>query len=296
MSTWTIYLLRDPADPMRGYVGQTRKRPEARLRQHLALARRGSPQAVHRWIARLASSDDSPTVTTTTLQVADSQDEANLLEQCWMRWARKGMGLVLLNRRRGGGEFDGIARSEAAKMSFADPVRRGKNAEHCRRLVADPDLFAKRVAGIRAAHHRPKHSKSMTEVWRRPGYKDRLRQANRTAQSSPESRAKQAARFREINARPDVKAKVDAARKARWNDPGYKTRVAASISVSASAPEAKARRSAASSARWADPVYRARMLARMAEVRATKEWQEEMRAGHARRWQKHRNGVSVCGQ
>lgn len=292
MTTWTIYLLRDPADPLRGYVGQTRKRPEARLRQHLALARRGSPQAVHRWIARLAAQGNGPSMT--ILQSTDNQTDANRLEQCWMRWVRRGLGLILLNRRRGGGEFDGATRSEAARSALRDPDVRERNAAHCRRLATDPDLFAKRVAGIRAARHRPKHSKSMAEVWQRPEYRERLRVAARAAHSSPEYRAEQAERFREINARPDVKAKVDAARISRWKDPDYKSRVAAKISSGASSPEGRAKRSAASTARWADPAYKARVLARMAEVRATPEWQTKMRDGHKRRRQS--NGVSVCAQ
>jgi len=318
-----------------GYVGQTVMRPDRRYHQHLNAARRGSKLAVHRWLAGILETGREPSLT--IFGTAPSKQEANHLEQCGMRWARKGLRLVLLNRRRAGnGVYDGAALSEATRLGLKDPAIRARSRANIQRLrddpeiearrlagiraaaarpevraklvaqakrmTDDPEIFARRVAGIRAANHRPAQSKSMKEVWARAGYRERSSLSMREAAARPDVRAKNSARAKASNARPEVKAIISRTSKERWQSQSHRQLVASKSAETNATPETKARRSSASASRWADPEYRERVLAKMAEVRSTPEWQEKMREGHRKRWADFKTassgkvGVSHCGQ
>jgi hypothetical protein len=224
--TWTIYLLRHQAI---GYVGQTIRTPEHRLRTHLSEARRGgSTKAVHRWLAGLAVDPEL-----VVIQRCTSLDEANAAELLWMRWARKGFGLVLMNRRKGGQHgYDAEVHGEAMKMAWqaATPAQRRRRSDNSKRIAAGRDRKTWE-AQIHTAASRLARSEKAKARWADPAFKARVGAAIAKAYASPEARAKMAERAREVNARPEVKAKVDAHRIALWRDPVSRAKRCASLSA-----------------------------------------------------------------
>lgn len=223
--TWTIYLLRHQAI---GYVGQTIRTPEHRLRVHLNEARRGGSKAVHTWLAGLGCDPEL-----VVLQRCASLEEANAGEMNWMRWARKGFGLVLMNRRKGGQHgYDAAVHGEAIRMAWASAsseARQRKSAAS-KRTAAGRDR-KKWEASIHTQESRRARSEKAKARWADPAFRARVSRAIADAYASPEARKAMADRAREVNARPEVKAKVDAARIALWRDPENRARRCAALSA-----------------------------------------------------------------
>jgi hypothetical protein len=225
--TWTIYLLRHQAI---GYVGQTIRTPEHRLRIHLADARRGSTKAVHKWLAGLPVTPDL-----LVLQICATLAEANLAEMQWMRWARKGLGLVLMNRRMGGQHgYDGAVHGEAMRRAWqaASPEQRRQKSAMTSAIARGRDRKVWEAA-IHTEESRRKRSEKMKARWADPAYKARVGAAIARAYAAPGMHEQTVARARAVNARPEVKAKIDAHRIALWQDPENRAKRCAALSAAA---------------------------------------------------------------
>lgn len=229
MSTWTIYLLRDPASPGMGYVGQTVRTVSRRVAQHLAKARRGDHLAVSRWLAGVLDQGRTPSVT--VLATASTPSMANELERSWIRWTRKGLRLVLLNRTCGGqGRFDVEVHSQAVKLALAaSPETRARMGEAMARRWADPEMRARMIAKLRVVRSNPaareEFSAAAKARWSNPDFKARMCKKNAEVASTPEARARRSAQLRETHARPEVREKIRLAALRRWADPAFRAKM-----------------------------------------------------------------------
>jgi hypothetical protein len=193
-----------------------------------------------------------------------------------MRWARKGFGLVLMNRRKGGQHgYDAEVHGQAMRMAWqaATPAQHQRQSEHCKRLAARRDRKAWE-SQIHTEASRRARSEKMKARWADPAYKARVGAAIAKAYSRPGMHEKIAARARTANARPEVRAKVDAARLAAWSDPAKKAKRCAAISAARKglpycrSSEQENRRAEGFKAFWADPERRAQAIAKQKASRA----------------------------
>lgn len=72
----SIYLLADPRQPKKGYIGQTRISVERRFAQHCGHAMRGNDLPVYRWMRKLQRLERFPTVTVLGTYSTDAEMNA----------------------------------------------------------------------------------------------------------------------------------------------------------------------------------------------------------------------------
>lgn len=238
---WTIYFLSDPADPTAGYVGQTKRSAALRFRQHLSQARAGHHAAVYGWLRTVIAAGHLPECT--TLASCNTLAEANRLEREWIQ--RKHFdGIALANRTDGGQGPYGPTFGARIAEACARPQTRARKAEAGRQVAgatwSDPEIHARRTAGIRAA-------------W-----------------ADPDKRAARMAKLAEVRNDPERRATWDANHKAGVNTASVRERRSAISSSYANRPEVRARVAAQAKERWADHQYRAMVQERMRGARQRK--------------------------
>ena len=280
MSQWCVYLVRDPGDSTRGYVGQTVRSPEHRAAQHCNTARRGSPLAVHRWLAGLLEAGREPLLT--VLGTAQSKDEANQLEQSWMRWARKGLRLVLLNRRRAGaGVYDGEALSESVRLALKDPTIHGRMLANRK----DPKHRAARAEGIRLSWNKPgrriQQAERINSLTQTPGWKA----AHAMAMADPILRGRRSIQMTAVNSSSARRDLVREASKARWKDPQYAAARRSELESQKERAEYKEARRSQMKAMWSDPLYAAERRREIADRAINPKYREACSSRMKARWE-----------
>ncbi|MDK4729345.1 GIY-YIG nuclease family protein [Rhizobium phaseoli] len=179
------------------YVGQTRRAPEHRWRQHMT----------------------GKTPISIALQMFDAKEvfeffviervpvsQLNTREGYWISELQTFYPSGLNHRKGGSGKQYSTA--TCAKI-----------AETTRQRYADPDQRAKTSARLR-------------DVWANPEYRAFMIESMKVARSDPEYRAKQSVRCTKVWADNDLRAKLSARKKAMWADPEYRARHAAAIAAS----------------------------------------------------------------
>lgn len=297
MMAHRVYLLTDPRNPQKGYVGQTTHPIARRYSQHLNGARRGADLPVHRWIRSLARAGVVPGVR--VVRTCESQAEVNDAERELIAVCRTLYQMKLYNVTEGGEGTRGAEFGRAVSRSRARPEVKAKHSEAQRRLWANPAHRAKRLASVAASHDaeyraaagkrskdrwqatspadraerlakahtdesRRIRSDKMKAKWADPEYKARVSAAISAAHSTPDRRAAQSERAKKVNADPIARSRIAAGRAAAWADPVKRARRIASMRASSMAPARRAKRSAATTAMWSDPANRARISASIA--------------------------------
>lgn len=177
--------------------------------------------------------------------------------------------------------------SAASLAKWADPLWRAKTTELIRAALKDPDVIRRREEGKALFTGTPAFKETMRQatlrMWEDPEYAERVKAAQKAAQSTPESRSKKAVNSRKMweqqgdslkqkitEARNTPESKALSGRKAKdmWADPEYAARQTANNQEISRRPEVLAARAAATKAMWVDPERRAKMLAARAAGRA----------------------------
>ncbi len=232
---WTIYLLRDTDDLMIGYVGQTRKHPAHRLRSHMAQVKftkgRRTSRAKARWFSALRDKGVLPRLT--VLERCGTATEANGAEKRWIRWARKGLRLRLVNSTVGGQgvyPFDFGARiSQGWKKPEAKARKAAASRMQMQRQWANPEFKEAMRAKLRAAWQRPERIEKNKAAWRDPAKRETRVAKQKQTTSTPAYRAKQRARSAAWARSPESRERAAVASRARWANPEYRARVTASL-------------------------------------------------------------------
>ena len=232
---WTIYFLFDTHDPTTGYVGQTKRSPEYRLRQHLSQSRNGNPLPVCAWIRRVL--DAGRDLSCDMLGTCESLSDANVQEREWIA-TKAASGLTLLNRTQGGQGPYGPDFGKCISLALQRPETRKRKAAASAIVTKagwdDAAGRARRVAALRAAWNDPaKRAARLAKVAAVRADATRGREwseNHRAALRSPELRAKISERSKAFARREDVRRKVGAASKARWSDPAMHASIRKKIS------------------------------------------------------------------
>lgn len=248
MRRYVIYLLSDRQG--RGYVGQTCRPLEQRVRQHQTDAARLPARAVHRWLRELHVTGQQLLVK--VLDRCDAIEAANEAERRWIATCANA-GVALQNRSRGGQRFYGPEHGETIALGLATPTSK-----------------ALRSSATKRRHEMGFMSE---ESKRRMG-------AGQKASWTPERKAAQAARW----ADPEWRARTLAKQKAAFAKPEVKARMSRSQRASKGATEHRERVRQQARRQWADPLKRAEISARIGEAFATPEKREEMRERTAALW------------
>lgn len=230
---WTIYLLRDNEHPTIGYVGQTRRDPMVRLRQHMKHVEwtkgRLTSKAKGEWFASLRERGILPSLT--ILETCTSAAMASDIEKEWVRRASQEMGLQLVNSTNGGQgvyPFDFAARVSAAwKRPECKARKSAASSTEMRRRWADPAFKEAVRAKLRAAWQRPERIEKNKAAWRDPQKREARLAHQQATMRTPEYRASQRARSAAWASTPENREKVAAEARARWADPSFRAKMAA---------------------------------------------------------------------
>lgn len=233
---WTIYLLRDPENASIGYVGQTRQDPRRRLHSHMSHVKwsngRLSSKRKAEWFASLRERSILPTII--VLDWCSTSEAANLAEKNWIRWARKGLNLDLVNSTAGGQGVYPFDFAERVSAGWKKPGARARKVaasrEQMKRQWADPDFKEAMREKLRAAWQRPERIEKNKAAWRDPQKRAERIENIARANATEKTKAKRRISGQRAKGTPENRAKVAAEMRRRWADPDYKARVSANIS------------------------------------------------------------------
>lgn len=283
MTSWVIYLLRDPRGLPLGYVGQTRRRLETRVRQHLTAAKAKPGRPACAWLLDLVSRDLVPTVQ--VLERCTSAEGADAAERRWIRACRKGLRLDLLNSTAGGQARYGPKHAAAVRAALARPETRARKAAAGRAVATrswqDPAIRARHVEGQRADWQRPERQTAARAAWEDPDRRAARGRAISESFKRPEVHERIVAANQARARRPERRAALSSEMTARWRQPEYRARVGAAVSAALSDPVRGAENTARLRAMNADPARRAEHAARSRALWADPVWREQMLAARA---------------
>lgn len=147
-----IYGLVDPRTNQLRYIGQTRRKLEKRLSQHITAAKRGTSLHSSAWIRGLVDGGLSPECF--VVETLYNQDDANSAEQFWIEYF-KFIGCDLVNRAIGGGQVRGWRHTTEQREKWRRE-RSGVNAPRYGQPKT-PEEIAKLSASMKAVWQRQPH-------------------------------------------------------------------------------------------------------------------------------------------
>ncbi len=301
-----VYTYRDPRPLKNNQVVYVGKGTERRAWYHWE--KRASNKGLGHFLAILRQNNLEPIIEI----VREFEDEADafleeirLIEEYGRRDLKTG---TLFNLTAGGEGFSNLIRTEewcknisdtlltethrsrqsiATQQCWANSEWREKTAASIRKALKDPEVIARRAAGLEAFKNSEEYAAWVENIstrskanWANPEYVCNVVEALTIAQNTPEAIARKSKNSKALwekkgdhlkkaikTARntKKSKAKTSAQAKQQWADPDYKAKQTANNREIAARPEVKAAKAAALKAKWADPEFRAKMMAARAK-------------------------------
>jgi hypothetical protein len=218
MTTWTIYLLRDPDDPNVGYVGQTRRKLQTRVRQHMTEAPRTSNRRA-RWLRTIIGRGLEPSVE--SLEICSTAIAANRAEALWIVRCEKRRGMTLTNTAPGGYfVFDEEGRKAALRRALAHPESRKLKGDASRRNWEAKSKAAKdKWLSSFTPDSRRRQGEKMKAKWADPEWRATTLAKHKAAVTNAEELARKSAASRLVANTPEQRSKRSAQLQRIWADP-----------------------------------------------------------------------------
>jgi hypothetical protein len=162
-----IYSLNDPGTGEVRYIGQTVRKPDARLKLHVKAVKNGADNRVYRWMRTLPSPPQINVICTVP------ENELNDAEIRWIAFARA-VGARLTNMTDGGGGVLGYKHS-AESLARIGEGNRGKVISQAQRDQISKTLTGKTKGTKLTKEHKDKIAASHTGKPLSEAHKEKLR-------------------------------------------------------------------------------------------------------------------------